>query len=106
MVVECSWTFHVVDRSEQIGQHCLPINLIRYKLSAVYVVLAAFLKCMVKQRENRGCILLLAWVLIEILGGSGLIFCSFDVDHFDFFTLVLLSPFSFNLKSILQLNSC
>ena len=48
MLVECSWTFHVVDRSGQIGQHCSPTNSIHHKLSAVYVVLAAVLKCMVK----------------------------------------------------------
>ena len=41
MLVECSWTFHVVDRSGQIGQHCSPTNSIRHKLNAVYVVLAA-----------------------------------------------------------------
>ena len=40
MFVECSWTFHVVDRSGQIGQHCSPTNSIRHKLNAVYVVLA------------------------------------------------------------------
>ena len=41
MLVECSWTFHVVDRSGEIGQHCSPTNSIRHKLKAVYVVLAA-----------------------------------------------------------------
>ena len=41
MLVECSWTFHVVDRSGQIGQHCSPKKSIRHKLNAVYVVLAA-----------------------------------------------------------------
>ena len=41
MLVKCSWIFHVVDRSGQIGQHCSPTNSIRHKLSAVYVVLAA-----------------------------------------------------------------
>ena len=41
MLVECSWTFHVVDRSGQIGHHCSPTNSIRHKLNAVYVVLAA-----------------------------------------------------------------
>ena len=38
MLVECSWTFHVVDRSGQIGQHCSPTNSIRDKLNVVYVV--------------------------------------------------------------------
>ena len=41
MLVECSWTFHVVHRSGQIGQHCSPTNSIRHKLNAVYIVLAA-----------------------------------------------------------------
>ena len=41
MLVECAWTFHVVERSGQIGQHCSPTNSIRHKLNAVYVVLAA-----------------------------------------------------------------
>ena len=41
MLVECSWTFHVVDRSGQIGQHCSPTNSIRHKLNAAYVVIAA-----------------------------------------------------------------
>ena len=41
MLVECSWTFHLVDRSGQIGQHCSPLNSIRHKLNAVCVVLAA-----------------------------------------------------------------
>ena len=40
-VGECSWTFHVVDRSGQIGKHCSPTNSIRHKLNAVNVVLAA-----------------------------------------------------------------
>ena len=41
MLVECSWTFHVFDRSGLIGQHCSPTNSIRHKLNAVYVDLAA-----------------------------------------------------------------
>ena len=41
MLVECSWTFHVVDRSGQIGKRCSPTNSIRHKLNAVYVVSAA-----------------------------------------------------------------
>ena len=41
MLVECSWIFHVVHRSGQIVQHCSPTNLIRHKVNAVYVVLAA-----------------------------------------------------------------
>ena len=93
MLVECSWTFHVVDRSGQIGQHCSPTNSIRHKLNAVYVVLAAVEKCMVKYKESRGCILLLAWVHIETLGISGPIFCSSDVDHFDFFYSCAAQPF-------------
>ena len=44
-----NWSiFLVVHRSGQIGQHCSPTNSIRHKLSAVYVVLAVVLKCMVK----------------------------------------------------------
>ena len=38
MLEECSWTFHVVDRSDQIGQHCSPTNSIRHKLNAIYIV--------------------------------------------------------------------
>ena len=41
IMLECSWTFHVVHRSGQIGQHCSPTNSIRHNLNAVYVVLAA-----------------------------------------------------------------
>ena len=41
MLVECSWIFHVLHRSGQIGQHSSPTNSIRHKLNAVYVVLVA-----------------------------------------------------------------
>ena len=38
--------------------------------------------------------LLLARVHVETLGGSGPIFCSSDVDHFDFFLLLCCSAIS------------
>ena len=41
MLVECWSIFHIVHRSDQIGQNCSPTNSIRHKFGAVNVVLAA-----------------------------------------------------------------
>ena len=91
MLVECSWTFHVVDRSGQIGQ-----TLFAHKFdpSQIKCCLCCFSCClkMHGQIERKPWLhLLLAWVHTETLGGSGPIFCSSDVDHFDFFLLLCCS---------------
>ena len=58
MFVECSWTFHVVHRSCQIGQHCSPKKFDPSQITQIKCCLCCFSCClkMHGQVERKPCL--------------------------------------------------